>query len=286
MNQRATIDDVSDTALWIAAYRAREHARPNGLFADPFAARLAGPKGAALATSMTGAEQFDWMTAIRTAVIDELILAEITRGVRTVLNLGAGLDSRPYRLPLAKDVRWIEVDSARLIAHKEQVLAAARPGCSLTRIAVDLADREARRRVLETIADADEGVVVLTEGVLGYLTEADVGSLADELRALGSVRAWIADYAARFLRTAMRVRGLERRHLKNAPLRFAPADWAGFFRAHGWVVREMRYLPIEGARLGRPLPMPAWWRPIHALLPTKARAAIDRMIGYGVLTPG
>ena len=39
------IRNVSDTAVWVAMYRARENDRPNGLFRDPFARRLAGERG-------------------------------------------------------------------------------------------------------------------------------------------------------------------------------------------------------------------------------------------------
>ncbi len=109
------IDDVADTALWIAAYRARESQRPDALFRDPLAARLAGEKGAAIAARMTGAKQFSWMTAVRTAVIDRMLLDAIGRGARAVLNLGAGLDARPYRLALPPELRWIEVDVDKIV---------------------------------------------------------------------------------------------------------------------------------------------------------------------------
>jgi O-methyltransferase involved in polyketide biosynthesis len=102
----ATIEDVADIALWIAAYRARDSARADALFRDPFAARLAGNKGAALAERMTDADQFYWLTSIRTVVIDQLLLEAVARGAGTVLNLGAGLDTRPYRLALPATLRW------------------------------------------------------------------------------------------------------------------------------------------------------------------------------------
>lgn len=85
VESEAAIEDVADTALWIAAYRARETARADALFREPLAARLAGPKGARLAATMTGAEQFCWMTTIRTVVIDELLHEAVARGASMVL---------------------------------------------------------------------------------------------------------------------------------------------------------------------------------------------------------
>jgi hypothetical protein len=85
------IADVSDTALWIAASRARETARAGALFQDP----LAGDRGRELARKMTGAEQFEWMTVVRTVVIDRYLQEAIARGVDTVLNLGRAARKRP-----------------------------------------------------------------------------------------------------------------------------------------------------------------------------------------------
>lgn len=279
--ERATINDVSDTALWIAAYRARETESTRPLFRDPLAARLAGDKGRALAKRMPGAEQFFWMTVVRTVVIDELLLEAIARGAGTVLNLGAGLDTRPYRLKLPAGVRWIEADMPGIIARKEQLLRDERPHCELVRRAVDLSDAPARRALLDEASSGGD-VVVLTEGVLGYLSEPEVSDLARDVHAQARLRTWIADSSARFLNRIVRAR-VQRRELEKAPIRFEPDDWEAYFRDRGFRLGEMRYLPIEGERLGRPLPLPIWFRPVHAVLPRRARRAIRQMFGYGRL---
>jgi methyltransferase (TIGR00027 family) len=278
------IEDVADTALWIAAYRARETERADALFRDPLAARLAGPKGARVAATMTGAEQFYWMTAIRTVVIDELLSEAVARGAGIVLNLGAGLDTRPYRLALPSALRWVEVDAPKIVARKDELLRDERPTCELERVAADLSDAGARRAVFARVGEVEQDVVVLTEGVLTYLSEGEVAALADELRAHSRFRTWIADHSARFLNRAVRAR-VQRSELRNAPMRFQPENWQAFFRAHGWRAAETRYLPIEGERLGRPLPLPWWFVPVHAVLPRRAREAIRRMIGYARLEP-
>jgi methyltransferase (TIGR00027 family) len=280
----AAIEDVADTALWIAAYRARETARADALFRDPLAARLAGPKGARVAATMTSAEQFYWMTTIRTVVIDELVTEAVARGAGMVLNLGAGLDTRPYRLALPSTLRWIEVDAPKIVARKDELLHDERPKCELERVTADLSDAVARRALFARLGEGDQDVVVLTEGVLGYLTESEVAALADDLRAHSRFRAWIVDRSARFLTRTVRAR-VQRSHLKNAQIRFQPEDWEEFFRAHGWRAAETRYLPIEGERLGRPFPRPWWFVPVHAVLPHRAREAVRRMMGYVRLEP-
>jgi methyltransferase (TIGR00027 family) len=280
VESEAGIEDVADTALWIAAYRARETARADALFRDPLAARLAGPKGARVAATMTSAEQFYWMTSIRTVIIDELLLEAVARGAGMVINLGAGLDTRPYRLALPSTLRWVEVDVPKIVAHKDALLRDERPKCDLERVTADLSDAVARRALFARFGDVGQDVVILTEGVLAYLTESEVAALADDLRAQSRFRTWIVDRSARFLTRTVRARVQ-----RNAPMRFQPEDWQEFFLAHGWRAAEWRYLPIEAERLGRPLPLPWWFAPVHAVLPRRAREAIRRMMGYARLEP-
>ena len=65
------IRNVSDTALWVAVYRARETERPDALFRDPFAGRLAGVRGVQIATSMPFADKATWAWVARTVLFDQ-----------------------------------------------------------------------------------------------------------------------------------------------------------------------------------------------------------------------
>src|SRR5437899_3021151 len=104
------IQHVSDTARWVALYRAMESDRRDALFRDPYARRLAGERAERILAGMKRGREWAWPMIVRTAVMDELILRAIDRdGVTTVLNLAAGLDARPYRLPLPPSLRWVEV---------------------------------------------------------------------------------------------------------------------------------------------------------------------------------
>src|SRR4249920_2369696 len=63
------IRNVSDTALWVAIYRAMESERPDALFNDPYARRLGGERGEAIARTMP---EGHWPIVVRTAVMDEI----------------------------------------------------------------------------------------------------------------------------------------------------------------------------------------------------------------------
>ena len=103
------IQNVSDTAFMVAGFRAAETEREEPLFRDTLAAKLAGDHGEILATvpeTCFGG----WSVVIRTVIIDALIQRAVSEGVDTVLNLGAGLDTRPYRMDLPRGLRFVEVD--------------------------------------------------------------------------------------------------------------------------------------------------------------------------------
>src|SRR5256886_5078876 len=146
------IEHVSDTARWVALYRAMESERPDALFHDPFARKLAGERGERILASMRKGRAWAWPMIVRTAVMDELILRAIQRdGVGTVLNLAAGLDTRPYRLPLPPALRWVEADFPDVIAYKQEQLARQRPACALERVGIDLTDLAGRRALFERL---------------------------------------------------------------------------------------------------------------------------------------
>src|SRR6478672_4687454 len=175
------ISHVSDTAFLISHYRAAESARPDALFHDPFAEKLSGEKGRVIGQAMNR-EMTAWSVAIRTVLIDDLIRESIAAGTDTVLNLGAGLDARPYRLDVPKDLLWIEADYPTVIEYKESVLIGEVPHCKLEYVSVDLSDDIRRREFLSGLRERGTNLLVLTEGVVPYLDNEQVGTLADDLR--------------------------------------------------------------------------------------------------------
>src|SRR5436309_3429153 len=105
----SAIQDVSDTAFWVAYYRALETDRPDALFQDPLAKKLIDERAQKISVSMkTTAAQTQQNVTIRTIIIDRFIQRLVADGIETVVNLGAGLDTRPYRLDLPPALRWIE----------------------------------------------------------------------------------------------------------------------------------------------------------------------------------
>ena len=179
------IRNVSDTARWVAFHRAQETARPDALFRDPLAEKLAGERGRAIAEKMSSRDT--WPFTIRTVEFDAAIQRAIAAGADGVINLAAGFDTRPYRLNLPPSLRWFELDLPELLEEKKRLLEGEKPRCEVQRLAVDLTDTTARRDALKTIANSLKNAIVLSEGLLVYLSDSDVAQLSDDLSAFLSL---------------------------------------------------------------------------------------------------
>lgn len=250
--QDAPVGHVSDTARWVAVYRADESARPDALFHDPLADRLAGPHGREIVAAMPRGMRNGWWLVARTKVIDDLIIGAVRAGCDRVLNLAAGLDTRPYRLDLPAELRWVEADLAPLLAEKEQLLAGEQPRCRLTRTAVDLSDAAARSAFLDEALDGAQKAFVLTEGLLMYLGVGDVVGLSDDFHR-PEIAWWAMDFPSAGLLHTMnnRTGGL----LENAPFTFAPANGVAFFEDLGWKVASIESVTQAALRLHRLSPL-------------------------------
>src|SRR5581483_2355395 len=124
----AQIENISDTARWVAVYRAMESERPDAIFKDPFAARLAGTKGEAIVDAMKNGRQMAWAMIVRTAVFDEIIMKQVNGGqVDQVVNLAAGLDARPWRMALPPKLHWVDVDLPGILDYKLETLSGETP---------------------------------------------------------------------------------------------------------------------------------------------------------------
>ncbi|HTQ79752.1 MAG TPA: SAM-dependent methyltransferase [Thermoanaerobaculia bacterium] len=245
------VEDIAETARWVAIHRAIESERPDALFRDPYARALAGERGAEIERSLPRGSVAHLSTAVRTCLFDDFILGAIERdGIETVLNLAAGLDMRPFRLPLPATLRWIEVDLPQTIAYKEKRLSGERPRCVFERVALDLAVPAARRALFERVDRETRGpVLAVTEGLLIYLTAEQVAGLAQDL-ARPSFRFWVTD-----LSSPAQLRQLQDSWGggvgQQARFQFSPAEGPQFFAAFGWQPREFRSTWEEGHRLQR-----------------------------------
>jgi methyltransferase (TIGR00027 family) len=249
--QRPTVRNVADTARWAAYFRAKETERADALFRDPYAERLAGEHGFQIANDLTDGNKHEWAWVARTYLFDKFIAEGIQAGADLVLCLAAGLDARPYRMNLSPNLQWVEVDFPETLAYKAELLADEKPACQLRRVSLDLLDIPARRKLFAELNGCAGKAVVVTEGLLLYLSAEEVASLAKDLSSFANFHSWVIDLVSpgqlMLLQAAMG------RQLKEsgAAFKFAPPEGPNFFLPHGWEAEGVEGLLKYAAKLNR-----------------------------------
>jgi methyltransferase (TIGR00027 family) len=245
------IRNISETAQWAALFRAQETERPNAVFRDPLARRLAGPRAEEIVAALGGSKAQAWAWVTRTYLFDQYVTEQVKAGVDLVVNLAAGLDARPYRMDLPKSLRWVEVDLPELLGYKEDVLRGETPACHLERIPLDLANVGARRQLFAKLGASATKALIITEGLLIYLSAEDVAALAKDLGRQPSFRYWALEVASPGLLQMLQKQIGEPLKQAKAPLKFGPPEGPGFFTAHGWRPIAVRSMLKTAARLKR-----------------------------------
>jgi methyltransferase (TIGR00027 family) len=260
------IRNVSDTARWVAVYRAQETERPDALFRDPFARRLAGERGEQIAAALPFATRQAWSWMTRTYLFDKFITEQVEQGADMVVNLAAGLDARPYRMALPPSLQWIEVDLPEILAYKEEVLGSERPVCALERIRLDLSDAGARRELFDQLGRRANKALIVAEGLIVYFTAEEVGALARDLARPPSFQRWVLDLASPGLLRMLQKQFGPQLNPGSSPLKFGPPEGPEFFVPHGWKPVEVHSMLKTAARLKRL----SFWMRLAAMLPDSA----------------
>ncbi|MFE1906001.1 class I SAM-dependent methyltransferase [Streptomyces gardneri] len=267
---------VGLTALLVAAARAIETHRHDSLAQDVYAEHFvrAAPASADWPVRIEQVPDGDgnplWgrfarYFGLRTRVLDDFLLRSVGTNVRQVVLLGAGLDTRAFRLDLPSDLVVYEIDRAGVLAFKERVLTGLSAAPKVKRVAVPVDLREDWVTALTTAGfDPDVPSVWLAEGLLFYLPSAAETYLIDTVDRLTTGDSALAfeaklekdllAYRDSSIYTATREQsGIDLLHLFDLGPR---PDSAGDLTAKGW--STSMHTPFDFSRRhGRgPLPEP------------------------------
>ncbi|TDC63795.1 class I SAM-dependent methyltransferase [Streptomyces hainanensis] len=196
---------VGLTALLVAAARAIETHRGDSLARDPYAEHFVRSAPACAGWPVHPGEvpdgdanplwgRFARYFGLRTRVLDDFLVRSVAGGARQVVLLGAGLDTRAFRLDWPAGCVIFEIDRDSVLAFKHRVLGdvSATPRATRVPIPVDLrADWVAA--LTGAGFDPAEPSVWLAEGLLFYLphdAETYLVDTVDRLSAGGSALAY------------------------------------------------------------------------------------------------
>ncbi|MFD9293272.1 class I SAM-dependent methyltransferase [Streptomyces sp. NPDC060030] len=229
------IDAVGRTAFAVAALRAAEHRSANPLFTDPYAEHFLQAAGHELEPSAQTAEFTDIMAtqvAVRTRLFDDYLLAATERGVRQVVLLASGMDSRPWRLNWPIGTEVFDLDQGPVLNFKSQVMSTQDTPKTRRTVQADLRD-DWTACLRAAGFDRTEPTAWLAEGILYALEERDAEILLatlSEHSATGSTLAFDHFQVGPSLRAATDRMGPGLTRLWQT----GPRDPAAWLARHGW----------------------------------------------------
>jgi methyltransferase (TIGR00027 family) len=237
MQENATPGQLlGSTARWTAAVRARESAREDRLFKDPWAAALAGEEGMEW---IEGRKEENTVTmAIRTRFFDEFLQCMTFQNpIRQVVLMAAGLDTRAFRLGWPVGTMIYELDQAEVLGYKDQILQSngAQSYCKRLAIPADLA-RPWRQLLLQAGFDPELPSIWLLEGFLFYLPDESITQILDQVTSLAAPGSWMGfDINNHTMLTSPWTREwVEMQAKSGAPWIGTMDDPAGFLAERGW----------------------------------------------------
>jgi methyltransferase (TIGR00027 family) len=228
---------LSATARWTAAVRAMESAREDRLFDDPWATALAGKDGAKWIETRSPDSVLP--IVLRTRFFDDFLQrVAVEEGIRQIVLVAAGLDTRAFRLNWPEQTRLFELDRPSVLEYKEQILraAGARPTCERRSIKVDLTIPW-KETLPASGFDRHQPSGWLLEGFLFYITNEQTAHTLNEVTALAAPGSWIGFDV---VNGAVMTSSLTRKWVEMQASSGAP--WIGtmdepeeFLAARGWV---------------------------------------------------
>lgn len=251
------LNNISETAYLVAGCRAIESFQPNPLFKDHQSALFLKGKAKKIFTHFTKDKRFPLFYAsivVRTKIIDRLILKLIKKNkIQQVINLGSGLDTRPYRMNLPKSFIWWEIDLKHILAYKSNVLTSFSPNCKLLRKNIDLNDIDLIKDFLLHDINHKKNTAVLMEGLLVYLDKSNVFKILKQFSSLECCTHLIADIATSENKNNMEnyKASIFSEILKYMQFFSVPND--PIFKDSAWILKSSRDTILEAIKQGRPL---------------------------------
>ena len=168
---------ITDTAFYCCGARMLDAAQDKPICGDDYAKLFMCAYGMAVFDRFKSLELSNSSIIVRHRIMDDMLRQLLyANHDLNVVTIGAGFDSRPYRL---HGGHWFELDEPELIAYKNILLPSEQCDNPLRREAIDFAKEDLVDKLLQLPHNGP--AIFVLEGVVIYLSESDVQNLLGEL---------------------------------------------------------------------------------------------------------
>lgn len=173
------LNPVADTAYYCCGVRMQDAQRARPFCGDAYAKVFMDERGMKIFDKFKKLTLSNVNNITRCLIIDDAVKQRLARHPDlTIISIGAGFDTRPYRL---KGGHWVELDEPQIIDYKNEKLPIGQCANDLTRIAIRFADESLADKL--AFLDGTKPVLVIIEGVIMYLDQPAVAKTLSEVTA-------------------------------------------------------------------------------------------------------
>lgn len=232
------MNPISNTAFYCCGVRMLDAAHPHSLCHDIFAKRFMDLRGMQIFEPFISETLPNISNSVRCWIIDESLRDTLRKQPDSVvISIGAGFDSRPYRLTGGN---WVELDEPQIIEYKNEKLLIAECKNNLARIAIDFSSETITEKLAQFKCNTP--VIIVIEGVFMYLKESTIADTLKRLQHLFPQHTLLCDLMTRpfFEKFATSVHS----KVVSAGAQFTnrPDNPAEIFKQNGYI--ETAYTPI------------------------------------------
>lgn len=227
------MNPISNTAYYCCGVRMLDSEHPRSLCHDHFAKRFMDACGMQIFAPFRSETMPNISNTVRCYLIDEAIHSQLSEHPDSlIISIGAGFDSRPYRI---KGGEWVEIDEPQIIEYKNEKLPIAECTNKLTRIVIDFSSETLTEKL--SAYRTQQNIIIVIEGVFMYLENEAIEATISQLKTLFPKHILLCDLMTRpfFEKFAQSVHN----KLVEAGARFTtrPDEPAGIFTQLGYVER-------------------------------------------------
>lgn len=176
----AIMNSISNTAYYCCGVRMLDAEHPRSLCNDHYAKHFMDAHGMQIFEPFRHQIMPNISSTVRCYIIDQAIREILNKQPDSlIITIGAGFDTRPYRI---KGGQWVEVDEPQIIHCKNEKLPISACENALTRISINFANEKLTEKLQEY--HNNQNVIIVIEGVFMYLEESAIQSTIKQLQTL------------------------------------------------------------------------------------------------------
>ena len=225
------MNPISNTAYYCCGVRMLDAEHPRSLCNDHFAKRFMDERGLQIFAPFRSETMPNISNTVRCHMIDEAIRSQLAEHPNSlIISIGAGFDTRPYRI---KGGEWVEIDEPQIIEYKNEKLPIAECTNRLTRISIDFANET----LVEKLAaySQHQHIIIVIEGVFMYLENDTIEVTINQLQALFPKHILLCDLMTKKMFDQFAQSVHNKLVETGAPFTARPDNPATIFTQHGYV---------------------------------------------------